>query len=242
MNIKEIKKIFLPKIGSENESNRVTWIEKTLKEIPSDLKMLDAGAGECQFKKYCSHLKYTSQDFAQYDGLGDKKGLQMKKWDNTQIDLISDIINIPVEKESYDAIMCTEVFEHIPDPISAIKEFSRILKPGGKLILTAPFCSLTHFAPYHFYSGFNTYFYEKYLIESGFKIEETTSNGNFFSYLAQEIRRIPLVVKNHSKARLNIFQKAILYASLFVLSALNKGDKNSNEVLCFGYQILATKK
>jgi len=242
MKIKEIEKKFLPKIGSKNESLRMEWTEKALKNIPAGLKILDAGAGELKFKKFCSHLKYTSQDFGQYDGTGDKKGLQMKDWDNSKLDIVSDIINIPLPDKSFDAILCTEVLEHIPEPILAIKEFSRILKPGGNLILTAPFCSLTHFAPYHFYSGFNRYFFEKELKEFGFEIKEITPNGNFFSFIAQEIRRIPYVVENNSKKRVGIFSKMILFLTLMVLSKLDRNDKNSNEVLCFGYFILARKK
>ena len=69
-----------PIVGTRNEENRVTWIEKPLKKIPADSRLLDAGAGEQPFRKYCSHLNYISQDFAEYDGSGDGKGLQMKKW------------------------------------------------------------------------------------------------------------------------------------------------------------------
>ena len=55
-------------VGTSNETARVLWIEETLKKIPAGLTILDAGAGECQFKKFCSHLEYISQDFAQYHG------------------------------------------------------------------------------------------------------------------------------------------------------------------------------
>ena len=50
------------------------------------------------------------------------------------IDFVSDLLNIPVPDKSYDVILCTEVIEHVPDPISAINEISRILKSGGDSI------------------------------------------------------------------------------------------------------------
>jgi SAM-dependent methyltransferase len=50
----------------------------------------------------------------------------------------TNLANIPIEDSSVDLIMSRSVFEHLQDPESVYKEFSRILKPGGKVIfLTA---------------------------------------------------------------------------------------------------------
>jgi ubiquinone/menaquinone biosynthesis C-methylase UbiE len=230
----------MTKAGTTNESVRVSWVENTLKKIPGGLTILDAGAGECQFKKFCGHLTYISQDFAQYDGSG-TIGMQTGTWDNTKLDIVSDITTIPLSDQSVDAIMCTEVFEHIPNPVLAIKEFSRLLKPGGYLLITAPFASLTHFAPYHFASGFSRFFYEKHLPENGFAIEDLNLNGNFFEYIAQENRRIPYVARKYTGKKINIFAKAIIYMNLLLLSRLTRKDKGSSELLCFGIHIFARK-
>jgi len=69
-------------------------------------------------------------------------GLHPADWDNEWLDIVSDITSISVDDESFDCILCTEVLEHVPDAVAAIREFSRILKPGGILIITAPFCTL----------------------------------------------------------------------------------------------------
>lgn len=228
-------------VGTLNEKTRVDWIVKTLKKIPKGSKILDAGAGEQQFKNFCSHLKYVSQDFAKYNGKGDKKGLQTKIWDNSNLDIVSDITSIPVPDRSFDAVLCTEVFEHLPEPILAIKEFSRIIKKGGYLILTSPFCSLTHFSPYHYYSGFNRYFYKTHVPKYGFKIIEIKTNGNYFEYLAQEIRRISFVAKAYSKQKQNLFHKIAKIILLKHLGSLSKTGNRTDELLCFGYQVFARK-
>ena len=154
-------------VGRSNEKVRKQWIEKTLKSIPEGSKILDAGAGQQQYKKFCAHLNYVSQDFAEYNPKELMTGLQKTKWDYGSLDVVSDIASIPCDDNSFDVLMCTEVLEHVVNPREAIKEFSRLLKIEGLLILTAPFCSLTHFAPYHFYSGFNSFFYKTELEAKG---------------------------------------------------------------------------
>jgi 2-polyprenyl-3-methyl-5-hydroxy-6-metoxy-1,4-benzoquinol methylase len=52
--------------------------------------------------------------------------------------VIDDITNSKLPKASFDLILCTEVVEHIPDSMSAIKEIYSLLKPGGILILSTP--------------------------------------------------------------------------------------------------------
>jgi SAM-dependent methyltransferase len=121
------------------------------------LRLLDAGAGGLRNKPLFSHLSYVSQDICQYEGKGDGDGFHTGKWDTKHIDLICDIAKIPEEDNSFDVILCSEVFEHLPDPILALDEFARLLKPGGLLIITAPFASFVHFAPYHYCSGFSRY-------------------------------------------------------------------------------------
>ena len=229
-------------IGTQNQSNREAWLERTLKQVPAGSRILDAGAGEQQYKRFCSHLEYVSQDFAQYDGMGDGAGLQTGNWDQSTLDIICDITAIPEPDESFDAIMCIEVFEHLPDPIKAIQEFARLLKPDGHLILTAPFCSLTHFAPYHFYTGFNRYFYETHLPAYGFEIVDLQANGNFFEYLAQEIRRIPSMAKRYADGHASFLESLAMKMSLKMLARFSKKDTGSSELLHFGCHVHAVKE
>jgi ubiquinone/menaquinone biosynthesis C-methylase UbiE len=231
----------IPGVGSANESFRVNWLQNALKSIPNGFRILDAGAGEQQFKKYCTHLNYVSQDFAQYKPDDLKSGLQMAEWDYGTLDIISDIASIPEPDNSFDAIMCTEVFEHIINPREAITEFKRLLKPGGILIITAPFCSLTHFAPYHFYTGFNRYFYETALKDNGFDIEEITENGNFFEFLAQELNRVPSMGKFYSNSKTTFIEKIAARIVLKMLQRFSDKNKNSEELLCFGLHVVAKK-
>ena len=237
-------KIFLKSLKTTNIEKREEWLKKTLKKIPNGSRILDAGAGELQYKIFCEHLNYVSQDFCRYDGMGDGSGLQTRSWNNSKADIKCDIITITEPDASFDVIMCVEVIEHLPEPIKAIQEFARLLKPGGHLILTAPFCSLTHFAPFHFYSGFNRYFYQKWLKELGFDIVEIVSNGNYFEFLQQEIMRLNLMSREYAtKAKsLSMIEYFAIWKILRTLKRFSKNDNGSNEVLCYGYHVLATKR
>lgn len=238
MNIKAKMKVIL--YGSEdiNALNRDKWVIEHLRALPAGIKMLDAGAGEMQYKEYCSHLNYVSQDLCEYTG-GENVdyGLQTKQWNTSKIDIVSDIIDMPVEDASFDAVLCTEVLEHLPHPEKAIKEFSRIIKKNGVLLLTAPFCSLTHFAPYHYCTGFNIFWYEKHLEENGFKLVEQECNGNYYSYMLQEINRII----HFKQTKKDIMLQA---AGRFMTAALLKyaqADNNMSDLLCFGYHVKAVR-
>lgn len=233
----------IDQVGTDNLKNREHWLRTNLRGIAKGSRILDAGAGELKYKKFCKHLSYVSQDFAQYDGQGNQEGLQAGNWDNSRLDIVSDITEIPEKAASFDAIMCIEVLEHVPYPVAAIKEFNRLLKPNGKLLITVPYASLVHMAPYHFQSGFSSYWFEKWLKEYNFSIDQISKNGNYFEYLAQEIHRIESVENiygqtNVAKNFFFILSRIIMLNSLWKMSQRNK---NSEDILCYGIQVVATK-
>jgi len=229
-------------VGTTNEANRLEWVRRQLAALPAGSRLLDAGAGEQQYRRYCGHLRYVSQDFAQYVPTNDPTGLQMSEWDYGKLDIVSDITAIPQPDASFDAILCTEVFEHIPDPVPAIREFARLLKHNGVLIVSAPFCSLTHFSPHYYANGFSPFFYRKHLANHGFEITELTANGNYFEYLAQEIRRISQITTRYCGTSPNAEEKAAMRRVLEFLQEASASGGASSELLCFGYHVRAIKK
>jgi len=222
-----------------NDENRQAWLTKTLASLPAGSEILDAGAGELRNQPLCSHLTYVSQDFGQYDGGGDGKGLQKTKWDTSRIDLVCDITAIPKPDAAFDAILCTEVLEHVPDPTKALDEFTRLLKPGGKLILTAPFSSLVHFAPYHFCSGFSRYWYEHHLARRGYEIEELTPNGDWFALCQQELMRLGSTARRYGDWG---WPLAYVLGVLGTFYFKMRNGRKADDLACFGWQCVAVKK
>ena len=238
---KRLNVVLTGNVGTGNSSFREEWLKVVLSEIPKGKKILDAGAGESQYKIYCEHLDYIAQDFAMYDGVGDSKGIQKEKRDYSNLDIVSDITSIPIENDYFDAVMCIEVFEHLPNPIEALLELNRVLKPGGKLILTAPFASLTHYSPYHYATGFNKYFYEHHLKNIDHESIRIQANGNYFEFLAQEVRRINTVSQKYSGKKTNLLIKLGINIVLYFLNSSSLNDKGSDEILNFGYNVVSTK-
>lgn len=242
--ISKLKNVLLgdySEVGLKNKATRQVWISAVLKSIPEGESILDAGAGECQYRSLCSHLDYTAQDFAQYDGGGDGNGIQTGTWDNSKLDIVSDIASIPVEEGRFDNVLCSEVLEHVPDPVRVFRELHRVLKPGGRLIITAPFASLTHFSPYHFASGLNVYFYEHWSKELNMHVDEVSYNGNYFEFLAQEVWYADTVAKKYGGKHIPLL--ADLGRKLF-LSWLKRSShqmQESQELMAFGICFIGRK-
>jgi SAM-dependent methyltransferase len=223
-----------------NRDVRDRWLAETLAALPSGWRILDAGAGELRNKPLCAHLSYVSQDVCQYEGTGDQQGLQMGAWDTSKVDLVCDIVAIPQPDSAFDAILCSEVLEHLPDATKALDEFARLLKPGGQLILTAPFASLVHFAPYHYATGFSRYWYEHHLPPRNFEIQQLVPNGDWFAYLRQEIFRLPRAARSYGDW---CWPLAYVVAGLsLVYFSIRGKSRLATDLACFGWHCIAIKR
>ena len=192
-----------------NVINRDRWISSQAIELPAGSRVLDAGAGSCPYRDLFSHCEYKAQDFT---SLSDE---QLSGGRYGQIDYVCDIASIPVPDASFDAILCSEVLEHLPEPIKVIREFARILKPGGKIIITAPLGSGIHQEPYHFYGGYTPFWYEKFLGEAGFETVSVEANAGSLRACGQESMRFIQLSKPFSLGM--PFWKELLWTPVWLL-------------------------
>lgn len=228
----------LKSIFQFNDHNRDQFIAGIAKQVPPGSKVLDAGAGTCRYRSLFEHCDYRAQDFAYYKGNNHHYG---------ELDYVGDITSIPVPDGFFDCVVCTEVFEHIPEPQLAVREFARILRPGGTLIVTAPLGSGIHMPPYHYYGGFTPYWYEYVFPGHGFEIQSCQANEGFFKLYGQESQRFLYMLTPRSLiGRILFYPLKFLLAFWFrlivpvVCHFLDRLDKDRE--LTVGYFVVAKRK
>ena len=226
-----------------NQRDRDAYVEKIARTLPSSSTVLDVGAGRGIYRHFFDHCIYKTHDFKKYHPI-DRLHNPYETWEYTDIDYKSDITHIPVEDKSFDFILCTEVLEHVPDPIAAIREMARIVKSGGRILITAPLGSGLHQKPYHFFGGFTPYFYQKYLSENKCIIKEIVPNGGFLKHFVQESGRVSdWLIMSHTYRRYDPRRLAIRFLFHFLIPLLlyKKDEKYFLEDFTVEYFVLAQK-
>ncbi len=131
--------------------------------------VLDAGAGRLT---YTQRLKAFSEGVVSIDRDRIFPG----------ISAIADLETIPFKKRSFDSIFCSQVLEHVANPLAVLMEFQRILKPGGRLILSVPHLAYLHNEPHDYYR-YTEFGLRHLLAHAGFEVQEMRWSGGVLSFL-----------------------------------------------------------
>ncbi len=178
-------------------------------------RVLDLGAGMAKYKPI---LIKNATDYIACD---------VKK--NENIDMICDVTNLTFSPESFDTVISTQVFEHVDNPFIVVREIKKVLKIGGKVIITAPFMFPFHADPKDNFR-FSREGLEEIFKSAGFEIVDSGIYGGFFMVLSEMIHfswfnpykrksgRFIAVIEKIAKICDKIFPSKIIYANAFVVA------------------------
>jgi SAM-dependent methyltransferase len=106
-------------------------------------------------------------------------------------DVGADVQALPFRDAAFDAIKATELLEHVPDVARALGECRRVLRPGGHLVITAPFLERLHGDPGDF-SRYTRSMWERLLAAADLKPVTIAEQGGYFTHLAGLLRFLVL--------------------------------------------------
>ncbi len=160
------------------------------------------------------------------------------------VDVVADAHALPFEDATFDQILCTEVLEHLHTPSQAITEMRRVLKPGGRIILTTRFVFPLHDVPHDYFR------YTKYGLKHLFKdweVERLVEETNTLETIAVLLQRVgyQTTLRCNKVSKVLIFLLARLVAASSKLIVTEYGDikKSVSEknIMTSGYYLVARK-
>lgn len=89
-----------------------------------------------------------------YRGLLEKAGFAIKGLDiapGPGVDIVGTAERTGLPDESADLVLCTQVLEHTRAPWLAMREFARILRPGGRVVISVPHVWFYHPHPHDYW-------------------------------------------------------------------------------------------
>ena len=156
------------------------------------------------------------------------------KFDN--IDVVCDFAKkLPIKSESVEAILCSNVFEHLSEPEICMKEISRVLKKNGKALILIPFIIKLHQEPFDFYR------YTKHALKyiskkSNLDVQEIKEIGGV-SEILSTLFRIYIASSNNYLFKLSLKMQYII---LRISRKIFKDDKPIS-ILPQGYALYLKK-
>jgi ubiquinone/menaquinone biosynthesis C-methylase UbiE len=121
--------------------------------------------------------------------------------------ILGDIQTFRLPAESFDAIICWDVLEHLRYPLRALENFARAVKPAGLIVLKLPnVLSLKGLATKFMPHSIHVLFYRYVLRRRNAKSEET---GPFRTYLRYSIR--PSAISRYAARR----GLSVIYAEFY---------------------------
>lgn len=196
------------------------WVGEAAKQGQGkNFRVLDAGSGVGPYRDLFDDVSYESADFKPFP----------------QLTYECDLASIPVEDDRFDLVLCTQTLEHLPDPLAVLREFQRVVKPGGEVWLSAPLFFEEHGGPYDFYR-YTRFGWEHLANEAGFDVRELAWLEGYYGTLAYQLRT---AARQLSVGFLPLRAVFLLLARMF--TSLDLRHKVTDRGMCKNYRCVLVK-
>ena len=139
-------------------------------------RVLDAGAGEGQYRHHFARQRYCGVDLA----VGDAA------WDYRRLGAIADLNALPFREGTFHGAINIVTMEHLCEPACALREMARTLGHGGRLLIAAPQDWEVHQEPHDFFR-YTRYGLAYLLKGAGLEVESIRPVGGYFRLLARRL-------------------------------------------------------
>ncbi len=155
-------------------------------------------------------------------------------------DQLYDGHSFPFDDKIFDSVLCNQVLEHVFNPDQFLCEIARILKPGGKLLLTVPFVWDEHEQP-HDYARYSSFGLRALLEKNGFRLIVHKKLGADASTLFQLLNAYLFKVIPPTPLALRMLLTATVMAAVNLLGLLARSLLPSNPDLFLDHVVLAER-
>lgn len=111
---------------------RREFVHMFLLDLPPG-RLFDAGCGDGQFLARMAGFGWKGSG-VDFDAAAIESGRQKHGLDLS----VGDFMTAPVPENAFDAVTMSHVIEHVPEPIRCLEKCRRLLRPGGRLVVTTP--------------------------------------------------------------------------------------------------------
>lgn len=150
----------------------------------------------------------------------------------------ADATGLPFQSSLFDAVVCLEVLEYVWQPQAALIEISRVLKPGGVLLLSTPFLHRVDAA--NDYWRFTEPGLRVLLQKAGFEVVQWHAQGNALAASVNVLRYVVSVQRSWVRRVVSIILRPIFEMMLSVDSAITARRPNLAS-FATGYMVVARR-
>ena len=123
-------------------------------------------------------------------------------------DVQADAAHIPFKDASFDAVVCSELLEHVPQPPAVLQEIHRVLPGGGTLLLCVPFLYPIHGDPGD-YGRYTDSYWREVVGTKGFDIMALEHQGAYWSVLSDMLRELALYMGARGRPKVRLIRRLI---------------------------------